>query len=86
VGQYKFAPVPTTADELTAQWAERDSQYARRRPGLTGEEAEAVRHMRKAEAAMLVNPFERARMWGRANTWVAPVHTDFGSIKDWLDD
>ena len=79
-----FPKVPQTADELIARWAARDAEYAKARRGMDHEFEQAIRQGRMREAGLLPVP-ERARAYGRAQVWVAPVNPEFGSMKDWLE-
>lgn len=63
----------TQFDLLIAQWAERDSLYARGAKPLDDDAIKNVRIGRKREAGFLP-PEDRGRAWHRAATWYPPEH------------
>lgn len=80
----EFLPVPVTAHELIVRWAMRDAEYANQR--LEPQTIQSIREARMREASNLPNVSERARMYARAQTWVAPTSQQFGTLRDWLDE
>jgi hypothetical protein len=83
----EFPPVPTTALALAGRWLARDVLYEENvRMSLPESTVAVVRAQRQREAMSLRNPKERAKMWRKAQTWTQPKHSDFGSLRDWLDD
>lgn len=77
-------PVPVTADELVARWAQRDAEYVKT-PNIDPDMAAVIRQGRMREASMLPNVAERARLYARAATWTPPVPPAYGTLRDWLD-
>jgi hypothetical protein len=83
----EFPPLPLTAVELAKRWLERDLRYEKNvRMPLPESVVKVVRSQRAMESMMLIDRRERGRMWSKAGRWTQPVHDDFGSLKDWLDD
>ena len=85
MAELQFDPIPTTAEELVVRWAQRDAEYAKRKPQLSAEEAVNVREARAWEAGRLANVKDRARMYARAKTWAPPSPEGYGSMKDWIE-
>ena len=86
MSQSDMPPIPVTGAELVARWASRDAEYAKRRIPLPPTLIEAIRDGRKREASLLPEVSERARLYGRAETWMPPVHAEFGGMQDFLGD
>lgn len=84
MSQSEFPEVPETADQMVARWAERDAEYAKRSQLLAPDAVAAIKAGRMREAGTLPVG-DRARMWAKVQTWSAPRHPDFGSMKDWLE-
>lgn len=79
----EFPPVPRTPNDLIARWAVRDAVYAKMRPGLSSEMVETIRAARMKEVNKLPRDL-RGKMWTRVKFWRAPVHPDFGSLRDYI--
>lgn len=85
MNESEFPEVPETAAQLIVRWAQRDAEYAKQRTPLDSNVIASIRWARKSEAGRLPVG-DRARMWRRAETWTPPVNSEFGSIRDWLEE